>query len=86
MILVQMQVLNLELNYTLFKFFSYKAECNCYTPETYFNDHFKLRSELSYNKLIYAISGNMLLQIKLLIATQLKVMREVQKLQISECN
>lgn len=30
--------------------FSYKAECNCFTPETYFNDHFKLRSELSYNK------------------------------------
>ena len=30
--------------------FSYKAECSCYTPETYFNDHFKLRSELSYNK------------------------------------
>lgn len=30
--------------------FSYEAECNCYTPETYFNDHFKLRSELSYNK------------------------------------
>ncbi len=30
--------------------FSYKADCNCYTPETYFNDHFKLRSELSYNK------------------------------------
>jgi hypothetical protein len=30
--------------------FSYKSECNCYTPETYFNDHFKLRSELSYNK------------------------------------
>jgi hypothetical protein len=29
--------------------FSYTAECNCYT-ETYFNDHFKLRSELSYNK------------------------------------
>lgn len=30
--------------------FSYKAECSCYTPETYFNDHFKLRSELSYSK------------------------------------
>ncbi|HEU0137383.1 MAG TPA: glutamate dehydrogenase [Flavobacterium sp.] len=30
--------------------FSYKAECNCYTPETYFNDHFKLRSEISYSK------------------------------------
>ncbi|RZJ28763.1 MAG: glutamate dehydrogenase [Flavobacterium sp.] len=30
--------------------FSYRAECNCYTPETYFNDHFKLRSELSFTK------------------------------------
>jgi len=30
--------------------FSYSAICNCYTPDTYFNDHFKLRSELSYNK------------------------------------
>jgi hypothetical protein len=30
--------------------FAYKADCNCYAPETYFNDHFKLRSELSYNK------------------------------------
>ena len=30
--------------------FSYKTDCNCYTQDTYFNDHFKLRSELSYNK------------------------------------
>ncbi|MES2813181.1 MAG: glutamate dehydrogenase [Bacteroidota bacterium] len=30
--------------------FSYRADCNCYTPETYFNDHFKLRTEISYNK------------------------------------
>lgn len=30
--------------------FSYRADCNCYTPETYFNDHFKLRSEISFNK------------------------------------
>ena len=30
--------------------FSYKATCSCYSPETYFNDHFKVRSELSYNK------------------------------------
>lgn len=30
--------------------FSYRADCNCYTPETYFNDHFKLRSELSFSK------------------------------------
>ena len=30
--------------------FSYKPECNCLRPYTYFNDHFKLRSELSYNQ------------------------------------
>ncbi|NMH26627.1 THC0290_0291 family protein [Flavobacterium silvaticum] len=30
--------------------FAYRAECNCYAPETFFNDHFKLRSELSFNK------------------------------------
>ena len=30
--------------------FSYKTDCNCYTPDTYFNDHFKFRTELSYNK------------------------------------
>jgi len=30
--------------------FAYIPECNCYRPETYFNDHFKLRSELSYNR------------------------------------
>lgn len=30
--------------------FSYRADCNCYTSDTYFNDHFKLRSEISWNK------------------------------------
>lgn len=30
--------------------FSYRADCNCYTTDTYFNDHFKLRNEISYNK------------------------------------
>lgn len=30
--------------------FSFKADCNCYTADNYFNDHFKLRSEISYNK------------------------------------
>jgi hypothetical protein len=30
--------------------FSYIASCRCYAPYTYFNDHFKLRSELSYNR------------------------------------
>ncbi|AIG29197.1 glutamate dehydrogenase [Flavobacterium psychrophilum] len=37
--------------------FSYKAECNCYTPETYFNDHFKVRSELSYSKTKFNMFG-----------------------------
>jgi hypothetical protein len=30
--------------------FAYRADCNCYAPMTYFNDHFKVRSEISYNK------------------------------------
>jgi len=29
--------------------FAYRADCNCYSADTYFNDHFKLRSEISYN-------------------------------------
>ena len=30
--------------------FAYRSTCNCYTEDTYFNDHFKLRSEISFNK------------------------------------
>ncbi len=30
--------------------FSYRADCNCYSTDTYFNDHFKIRNEISYNK------------------------------------
>lgn len=30
--------------------FAYRSDCNCYTHDTYFNDHFKVRAELSYNK------------------------------------
>ena len=30
--------------------FSYRSDCNCYTTNKYFNDHFKLRSEISWNK------------------------------------
>jgi len=37
--------------------FSYTADCNCYTPETYFNDHFKLRTELSFNKTNFRHEG-----------------------------
>ncbi|OZV70694.1 THC0290_0291 family protein [Winogradskyella aurantia] len=30
--------------------FSYRADCSCYTTDTYFNDHFKIRSEISWNR------------------------------------
>ena len=30
--------------------FSYRADCNCYTRDVYFNDHFKIRSEIDYHK------------------------------------
>jgi hypothetical protein len=30
--------------------FAYRADCNCYTTDKYFNDHFKLRNEISWNR------------------------------------
>ncbi|WP_142784356.1 THC0290_0291 family protein [Changchengzhania lutea] len=30
--------------------FAYSADCNCYTTDTYFNDHFKVRNEISWNR------------------------------------
>ena len=30
--------------------FAYRSDCNCYTRDTYFNDHFKIRNELDYHK------------------------------------
>lgn len=30
--------------------FSYRADCNCYTPDTFINDHIKLKTELSWTK------------------------------------
>jgi hypothetical protein len=29
--------------------FAYRADCDCYSGDTYWNDHFKLRSQLSYH-------------------------------------
>jgi len=37
--------------------FSYRADCNCYSTDTYFNDHFKVRSEISWNKTNLEHSG-----------------------------
>ncbi|WP_299225283.1 glutamate dehydrogenase [uncultured Psychroserpens sp.] len=30
--------------------FAYRADCNCYSTDTYFNDHFKIRNEISWNR------------------------------------
>jgi len=30
--------------------FSYRADCNCYSRDVYFNDHFKVRNEIDYHK------------------------------------
>lgn len=30
--------------------FSFRADCNCYTTDKYFNDHFKVRNEISWNR------------------------------------
>ncbi len=30
--------------------FSYRADCNCYTQEKYWNDHFKIRNEIDFHK------------------------------------
>jgi hypothetical protein len=56
--------------------FSYRAECNCYTPETYFNDHFKLRSELSYTRANLNHAGKWVASDKTsYTATQLRAMK-----------
>jgi len=30
--------------------FAYRADCDCYSTDTFFNDHFKLRNEIAWNK------------------------------------
>jgi len=30
--------------------FSYRADCNCYTRDVYFNDHFKIRNEIDFHR------------------------------------
>lgn len=30
--------------------FAYRADCNCYTTYSYFNDHFKVRAEIDYHQ------------------------------------
>lgn len=30
--------------------FAYRADCNCYSRDTYWNDHFKIRNEIDYHE------------------------------------
>ena len=30
--------------------FAYRADCNCYSTDTFWNDHFKIRNEISWNR------------------------------------
>lgn len=55
--------------------FSYRAECNCFTRYTYFNDHFKVRNELSYTTVKLEHFGRYVADDKVsLIANQLRAM------------
>lgn len=37
--------------------FAYRTDCNCYTMDTYFNDHFKLRTEINFHKTEFSHYG-----------------------------
>ena len=55
--------------------FSYRPDCNCYTRDTYFNDHFKLRNELNYHKTKFEHYGEWVSPEKTsLMAKQLRAM------------
>lgn len=56
--------------------FSYNENCDCSTSYTYFNDHFKIKTELSYNKTDLKHFGNWVDPNKTSIgAIQLRAMR-----------
>jgi hypothetical protein len=55
--------------------FTFKASCNCYRPDTYFNDHFKVRTELSMNKSNFEHFGKWVEGKPSIGKTQLKAMR-----------
>jgi len=56
--------------------FSYSADCNCYSRNTYFNDHFKIRSEIDYHKTNFEHLGEWVDPDRTsLIADQLRAMK-----------
>lgn len=55
--------------------FSYRADCNCYSRDTYFNDHFKIRNEIDYHQTNLAHYGRWVAPEKTsLFADQLRAM------------
>jgi len=56
--------------------FSYRAECNCFTRYTYFNDHFKVRNELTFTTVNLEHFGRYVADNKVsLTANQLRAMQ-----------
>ncbi len=56
--------------------FSYRADCNCYTRDSYFNDHFKLRSEIDFHKTNFEHFGEHVADDEVnLFADQLRAMK-----------
>lgn len=37
--------------------FAYRADCNCYSRDVYWNDHFKIRNEIDYHKTNFEHDG-----------------------------
>ena len=60
--------------------FAYRSECNCYSSDTYWNDHFKIRSEVAYNQTNLEHYGEWVADDKTsLVAYQLRAMKGVAK-------
>jgi hypothetical protein len=65
----------LELGIVHYLNFSYRAECNCFTRYTYFNDHFKVRNELTFTTVNLEHFGRYVGDDKVsLVADQLRAM------------
>lgn len=65
----------LEIGVVHYLNFSYRAECNCFTRYTYFNDHFKVRNEISYTSVALEHFGKYVGSDKVsLTANQLRAM------------
>lgn len=56
--------------------FAYRADCNCYSRDVFFNDHFKIRTEIDYHKTNFEHLGKWVDPDRTsLIADQLRAMK-----------